>query len=419
MPERPVVNFTDAQAEQAHADAIRHVLESNGLNYTEIVQMFPDLPVSQQQAIQAQANVFMEVFADRYNALLNSGVGQADAAEYLLQDLSEGLYSGTESWATELARLAGFFDPCTSQPAVLVCEDNAPARLATENYVQEQMAYLVYRLSGGAAQLIGGDQDTQMRNALQATENMRHLISAGVPVQSEAEVAAFVNIYPVATFCVNDTMLDARDFSLDIPLANEASDVTGTLMSLLPTDGDVPNGMVVSAEGERTSDDVAAALGDPADGKDLLNAWGWRANVYRDFELKDASEESVATTYLSISIHQFDESNGASQALDSFVSTLASVSGYEEVPVGLAAGQEPIGDEALALTSPSNVDQTVTLYARIDSYVVRVTGLSPAGDPLVDVERLTRSILNRTGATHASPWPVAQVDARIRQVDRH
>lgn len=171
--------------------------------------------------------------------------------------------------------------------------------------------------------------------------------------------------------------------------------VPQALEDLLPGESDLPVEMSLTIDEERTQDELATLFGPgPDETNTLLQEWGWLANTYREFGAESAAADSFTTTSLSVSAHQFDSESGASQALNYFMADSASTYGIAETPVGLDAGLEPLGNEARALAGPSDDENMVILYVRIDAFMVRVSGTSPSGDPTADVETLARTLLS-------------------------
>jgi len=165
---------------------------------------------------------------------------------------------------------------------------------------------------------------------------------------------------------------------------------------LLPTEADVPDGLTLIADEERTLDELSTLFSAaPVEVTASLEGWGWRANAYREFGIDGEPDDPAATTSLTVSVHQFGDEGGASQALAFFLTDATAVFGIDEVPVGPEAGAEPLGAEARALAGPANGANLVVLYVRTGAFVIRAGGTSSTGNPMADVEAMVRSILAR------------------------
>ena len=161
-----------------------------------------------------------------------------------------------------------------------------------------------------------------------------------------------------------------------------------TIAAMLPVPDDVPPGMVQTVDDQRTAAAVAAAFGDlAADAEQRLNAWEWKGNVYRRFEVPaDLAPDPGTTIFLEVSIHRFGSGDQASEALTYFTDDVAA-SGQADIEV------EPLGDEVRALQGGDNGTDIVTLYTRRGPILIKVAGYAPAGDPTEDVVALAETIL--------------------------
>src|SRR4051812_2845505 len=106
---------------------------------------------------------------------------------------------------------------------------------------------------------------------------------------------------------------------------------TQPLLDLLPTQDQVPAGLVLANEAERSKEEVIAALGGTEEAAQLLDDWGWSGNAFRDFIAdKDAPPES-GTTFLNVSVHRFADPASAANAMVFFSDQVILVQGLEEV----------------------------------------------------------------------------------------
>ena len=173
--------------------------------------------------------------------------------------------------------------------------------------------------------------------------------------------------------------------------ANGAAADEVPLDDLLPTAAEVPEGMAVVEEGERSQDEVAAAIGGTEEASQLLTDWGWEGNLYRNFEAPDAAElPPGTTTALNVSIHRFATPDAASEALTYFSDYVIALQGLTEFDLG-----QPVGDEVRALQGAPEGSPLVVLYLREGATMFRIGGSSnsPDGDPTDDVLALAETVL--------------------------
>src|SRR5215212_7695195 len=169
---------------------------------------------------------------------------------------------------------------------------------------------------------------------------------------------------------------------------------TRPLLELLPTQDQVPAGLVLVDEAERSKEEVIAALGGTEEAAQLLDDWGWSGNAFRDFIAdKDAPPES-GTTFLNVSVHRFADPEAAANALIVFSDKVIVDQGLQEV--------EPpaIGETARLLKgAPDGVPLTV-LYAQQGPIMYRIGGSteSPDGDPTADVLTVAGELISGQGA---------------------
>jgi hypothetical protein len=162
------------------------------------------------------------------------------------------------------------------------------------------------------------------------------------------------------------------------------------LLDLLPTQDQVPAGLLMVDEAERSKEEVIAALGGTEEAAQLLDDWGWSGNAFRDFIAdKDAPPQS-GTTFLNVSVHRFADPESAANAMVFFSDQVVILQGLEEV--------EPpaIGESARLLRgAPDGVPLSV-LYAQDGPIMYRIGGSteSPDGDPTADVLTVAGEIIS-------------------------
>lgn len=143
------------------------------------------------------------------------------------------------------------------------------------------------------------------------------------------------------------------------------------LFGLLPTGDDVPAGLVAIEEGGRSLEEIAATFPNPVGAAELLAAWGFRENAYRNF-VPEAVVGSVQ-----VSLHRFGSAAAAAEALPYYAAGRAAVLGLRELRTG------PLGDQSQAVTGEVAEGTEVTLYVRRTDLLVRVSAVVPEGDPVV------------------------------------
>jgi hypothetical protein len=164
---------------------------------------------------------------------------------------------------------------------------------------------------------------------------------------------------------------------------------TRPLLELLPTQDQVPAGLILVDEAERSKEEVVAALGGTEEAAQLLDDWGWSGNAFRDFIVDDTADPPGETTFLNVSVHRFADAASAANAMVFFSDQVILVQGLEEV--------EPpaIGDSARLLKgAPDGVPLTV-LYAQQGPIMYRIGGSTetPDGDPTADVLTVAGEII--------------------------
>src|SRR5918997_1844255 len=161
------------------------------------------------------------------------------------------------------------------------------------------------------------------------------------------------------------------------------------LLELLPTQDQVPAGLILVDEAERSKEEVIAALGGTEEDAQLLEDWGWSGNAFRDFIADEDAPPPSGTTFLNVSVHRFADSESAANALIVFSDKVIVDQGLEEV--------EPpaVGESARLLQgAPDGVPLSI-LYAQQGPIMYRIGGSteSPDGDPTADVLTVAGEII--------------------------
>jgi hypothetical protein len=181
---------------------------------------------------------------------------------------------------------------------------------------------------------------------------------------------------------------DVRNDSDNANRTTSAADLS--LLDFLPTQEQVPDGLVLADEAERSKQDVAAALGGTDEATQLLDDWGWSGNAFRDFVLpQDAEPGPGGTTFLNVSVHRFADAESAANALVFFSDQVVISQGLEDVEA------PAIGESArLLVGAPDGVPLTI-LYVQDGPIMYRMGGSSANtdSDPTGDVLAVAQAII--------------------------
>jgi hypothetical protein len=160
------------------------------------------------------------------------------------------------------------------------------------------------------------------------------------------------------------------------------------LLELLPSQEQVPAGLMLVDEAERSKEEVIAALGGTEEAAQLLDDWGWSGNAFRDFIAAEDAPPG-GTTFLNVSVHRFADPESAANAMIFFSDQVVFGQGLEEV--------EPpaIGESARLLRGAPDGVPLAVLYAQQGPIMYRIGGSteSPEGDPTADVLTVAGEII--------------------------
>jgi hypothetical protein len=161
------------------------------------------------------------------------------------------------------------------------------------------------------------------------------------------------------------------------------------LLELLPTQEQVPAGLIQVDEAERSKEEVIAALGGTEEAAQLLDDWGWSGNAFRDFIADEDAPPESGTSFLNVSVHRFADAESAANAMVFFSDQVIFGQGLEEV--------EPpaIGESARLLRGAPDGVPLAVLYAQQGPIMYRIGGSteSPDGDPTADVLTVAGEII--------------------------
>jgi hypothetical protein len=166
------------------------------------------------------------------------------------------------------------------------------------------------------------------------------------------------------------------------------------LSFMLPTAAQVPHGLVVISDGERTLADVASGFSNPDAAAKQFMDWGWQGNVIRAFHLPSttkADPNDIDGIY--ISVHEFGGPEFAAEALDYAFETHATDPNLDEVSLS------SFGDYSRVLYGKLSYGNEVTIYVQQGSYLIRLSASSPTGDPRAEATALAQTILENRRAT--------------------
>jgi hypothetical protein len=161
-----------------------------------------------------------------------------------------------------------------------------------------------------------------------------------------------------------------------------------SLINLVPSEDEVPDGLILTDETELDEEDVAATFSDPEEALAKLEEWGWRRHLQRVFGPAEEGEAGPdGVNFIVVSVHRFDSEDAANEALTYFSDAVIALQGLQPVEV------EQLGDESIALTGNPDAANLVVLYVRTGPYLVRIGASSPGGDPTGVVVDLAETIL--------------------------
>lgn len=170
---------------------------------------------------------------------------------------------------------------------------------------------------------------------------------------------------------------------------------TQPLLDLLPTQDQVPAGMILSDEAERSKEEVLQALGGGGEAAQLLEDWGWSGNAYRDFIVpEDGVPPPTGTTFINTSVHRFADAESAANALVYYSDVVVNEQGLQEVEA------PAIGESARLLQGAPGGVPLAILYVQQGPILYRLGGStsSAEGDPTTDVLSVATAIIPEPSA---------------------
>lgn len=185
------------------------------------------------------------------------------------------------------------------------------------------------------------------------------------------------------------------------------------LADLLPTEADIPNGLLEAENTTRSLAELAQVFTNPDDAATRLDGWGWRENVWRAFAHPAGAGPPHRTTYLYSSIHRFSTADGVATAMRYFANDAATALDLHGVDV------EPIGDEAIALRGALQGVNRVVVYVRQGPIMLASGGDSVAGDPYADMVAIGQTVADRARAALAAALPATTNTHAAHEPDFH
>jgi len=178
-----------------------------------------------------------------------------------------------------------------------------------------------------------------------------------------------------------------------------------SLRDLLPTESQVPAGLDLADEAERSKQDVSASLGGTDEVDQLLDDWGWSGNAFRDFVLpQDAEPGPNGTTFLNVSVHRFTDAESAANALIFWSDQVVISQGLQDVEA------PAIGASARLLTgAPDGVPLSI-LYVQSGPFMYRLGGSSAniESDPTADVLNVAETLCLSHESVATPPPPAVE-----------
>lgn len=166
-------------------------------------------------------------------------------------------------------------------------------------------------------------------------------------------------------------------------------EATTGIASLLPDEEDVPDGLVIFQDGERTLADVTSGFSDPEATAAQFEEWGWQGNVVRAFTVEEgtaADPDGVDGIY--VSIHEFGSPEAATEALE-----FSAEQHLEQDPVLTEQDAPSLGGTSRALFGEQPYGNEITLYVQQDNVLIRLSANSPEGNPEDVARNLVENVL--------------------------
>lgn len=195
--------------------------------------------------------------------------------------------------------------------------------------------------------------------------------------------------------------VDGASLQVATPPLSASPSPVPEIALVLPTEEQVPPGLVMIEDGARSLEDVTSGFSDPAAAAERFTAWGWQRNLIRAFHTPEgAASDPTAIDGIYVSVHEFGTPPSAAEALDYSLAVHAETATLDEVDA------PPLGDYARALYGPLPYGNEITLYVQQGNVLIRISASSPEGDPRAEAIALVRTMLEQVSPDLGTP-PVA------------
>lgn len=160
---------------------------------------------------------------------------------------------------------------------------------------------------------------------------------------------------------------------------------------ILPSEKQVPNGLVIIEDGERTLDDVTDGFADPDEAAEMFEEWGWERNVIRAFHTPaDATADPDEIDGIYISVHEFESPDAAEEALDYSVDVHLGETNLAE------QDQDELGESSRILFGEQPYGDEITIYVQHGNALIRLSASSPEGDPTEEAIALMEGMIEQS-----------------------
>jgi hypothetical protein len=228
------------------------------------------------------------------------------------------------------------------------------------------------------------------------------IAAVGTPT-AEAESPALANALATVTPTVGAAATATPRSEPTVPAASEPtvpptpdrdiSSQTLPLLEFLPSQSQMPPGLILADEAERSRAEVLDALGGTEEAAQLLDDWGWSGNAFRDFIADETNPSPNGTTFMNVSVHRFADAEAAANAMVYFSDQVIFGQGLQEVEA------PAIGESARLLVGAPDGVPLAVLYAQDGPIMYRIGGSSSSADsdPTPDVLSIAQTIIPGQG----------------------
>jgi hypothetical protein len=221
-----------------------------------------------------------------------------------------------------------------------------------------------------------------------------------------ASVPFLLTLLVVSSLPWRSTMSTAQDDAT--PAATASASPVAINEIVLPTEEQVPNGLVMIEDRDRTLDEITANFSDPAAARERFVAWGWQRNSIRAFHVPEGTAlDPTEIDGIYISVHAFGSPEAAADALTYSFDVQAATTGLSEMPI------DPLGDSSRALYGKVSYGNEITLYVQQGTLLIRLSASSPEGDPRAEATELMRAMLEISPPAASVTGPYSRASGLI------